>query len=92
MKINTGKLRLWVWHDVLIDWSSGIVFALAISEAEAWDCLKEADSVAWCTIRDNLGGDQRWEDDKRTPDELPADITRPKEYDSPVGFTCWGGG
>lgn len=43
-----GKLKLFVWQDVLTDWTSGIMFALAHDAEEARNVIltKYPDSVS----------------------------------------------
>jgi hypothetical protein len=36
------KLKLYVWEEVLTDWTSGVVFALANNPEEAIKALKKA--------------------------------------------------
>ena len=35
------RLKLYVWEDVLRDWTAGMVVVLAPSEKEAWRVLKK---------------------------------------------------
>lgn len=39
--MKKNPLNLYVWEDVLIDWSDGIMFALASSEEEARKLILE---------------------------------------------------
>ena len=36
------KLKLYVWYDVLCDWTSGVAFSLASSPEEAKDLLMKS--------------------------------------------------
>jgi len=40
-------VKLYVWHQVLIDWSSGVCFAVAESPEEAVKRLREAGLSEW---------------------------------------------
>jgi len=83
-----GLLGLYVWENVLTDYTSGMVCALAHTEAEAWDMLRAADHTAWWSMRGQA--DDR--NDPRTPEELGDDVPRPKRVEKPEAFVCWGGG
>jgi len=39
--------KLYVWEEVLCDWSCGLVCVVARDEQEALSLLKAADEVAW---------------------------------------------
>ena len=45
-----GDLKLYVWEDVLADWTSGMVCILAKNEKQAYELLYEEDSVAWSQL------------------------------------------
>ena len=48
MKKRRGKLRLYVWENVLCDYTCGVMFALAYSMDEARElCKKSADGGSW---------------------------------------------
>jgi hypothetical protein len=49
----SDKLKLYVWEGVLIDYSSGIVCALARNEEEAWRKVKETDEMAHDILKSN---------------------------------------
>jgi hypothetical protein len=51
MKMN--KLNLYVWENSLSDYSSGIAFAFAESEDEAWEQLYKTDIRAWFWLNGN---------------------------------------
>lgn len=78
-------LYLWIWEDVLEDCSTGIAFAFALDESQAWDELKKTDRDAWCRIRER----PRFTNDPREPTELPNCI-RPTRITHPSAYTCWG--
>lgn len=90
-KTRKRQLRMYVWKDVLEDWSSGIVAVAAYDEAHAWDLLKQEDETAWARIRDVLGPEVS-KLDTRTPDQLPPNVKRPVEVTEPGAFVVWGGG
>ena len=79
-------LQLWVWEDVLSDYSRGMVLALAPDEATAWQALKDTDHTAWWIIR----GKPDNQDDPRTPEEIPPAI-RPRLVTESEAFVIWGG-
>ncbi len=69
-------MKLYVWENVLTDYTSGIMFALANSIEEARELIIKKE-----------GCEHFPEGLVRT--DLKAD---PDVYDQPCGFTCWGGG
>jgi hypothetical protein len=72
------KLKLYVWHGVLADYTSGVMFALARSPEEARDLLlKDGNSFGPQDAK-------RWEG-------VRFDGVEPKEYAEPVGFYLYGG-
>lgn len=79
--------RLWVWEDVLTEYTTGIVCVLAPDEATAWALLKEKDSTAWFVMR----GRPDDSDDSRAPEELET-MLRPRCVEQPEAFVVWGGG
>lgn len=49
-----GNLKLYVWEGVLTDWSSGMAFALAESEEEAWKMVeRDLESYEVTDLREN---------------------------------------
>ena len=65
------KLKLYVWENVLTDYTDGIIFALASTVEEARAKVLKKDSL------------------RPVADAIMAE---PDVYDSPIGFTLWGGG
>jgi hypothetical protein len=90
IKLNSlpaPKLRLYVWENVLADYTSGIAFALASSVDEArqlaYANLRKGMSPTWGTYQEELAkGDG-------AAQELSAE---PQVFDSPAGFAISGGG
>ena len=82
-------MKLYVWENVLCDYSEGIVCVYAESEEAAWDKLKEYDHSAWLVLR----GDPRGID-KRSVEELKKDekVIRPRCVTNAEAFVVWGGG
>ena len=54
-------MALYVWHDVLEDYTSGIAFALARSRAEAWRVLERDDPVAARVVRESGAKPKRYD-------------------------------
>lgn len=89
----SNSLKLYVWENVLTDYTSGIMFALATSVEEA----RELICPGWQATEDALR-DPTFRGDRSRP--LGQYIGRehedlrgePKVFDSPVGFVVWGGG
>lgn len=71
-----SKLKLYVWEQVLCDYTCGMVCVLAHNEEEAWKLLKEKDWRAYEMLRGIN----------------PEDIERPRVVDKPEAFVVWGGG
>lgn len=42
-----AELKLYVWKDVLNDWTPGLVCVLANSEEKAWELLKQTNHTVW---------------------------------------------
>lgn len=85
-RLNMSKcLKLYVWKDVLTDYTSGIMFALAESVGQA----REIICPGWAET------EARW---RESPSDcrvgcLHTDLRdEPGVHETPVGFTCWGGG
>ena len=71
-------MKLYVWEEVLCDWTDGIIFALANNVDEARELVMDK----------YVDQDDNWEENTlrfSMQDE-------PKVYDSPAGFRLWGGG
>lgn len=85
--MKNKKYYLWVWADMLADYTEGIAFAFARTESEAWEKIKESDPTAWWAIR----GRPKDQNDIRQPAELSKSC-RPRKVVKSEAFTCWGGG
>jgi hypothetical protein len=70
------SLKLYVWEDVLCDYTCGLICILAKSEDAAWQLLKETNDVAHWSLTEGSS----------------AETSHPKVYDSPCAFVSWGGG
>lgn len=87
---KNAKLHLWVWENVLADYSPGIAFAYAETEKKAWDILKGIDFGAWMRLRGSPSDGVR---DSRTPEQLDKNCSvRPKKVTFRYAKTVWGGG
>ncbi len=72
------KLKLYIWQDVLCDYTPGIAFAMASSEDEARQQIRER------LLKDGLRVDADGPDEfSKAPDEV---------YETPSGGYCYGGG
>ena len=74
-------MKLYVWEDVLCDWTCGIAFALANSKEEAIELVSDYynEDFGWTKEAGNY--------------EVPCFTKdKPKVYDVPVGYAIWGGG
>lgn len=74
--LEEQSYRLYVWHDVLEDYTAGVIFAIARSIEEArqtviTNALQDSDYAV-----------------KRLEEEM---TTEPEIYDGPVGFFLYGG-
>jgi len=70
-------MKLYVWEYVLTDYTDGIMFALANSVEEARELIRKEDPVA--------------AGHRESSSYQPELLEEPDVYDSPVGFTMWGG-
>jgi len=71
-------MKLYVWEYVLTDYTDGIImFALANSVEEARELIRKEDPVA--------------AGHKESSSSQPELLEEPDVYDSPAGFTIWGG-
>lgn len=73
-----SEFKLYVWEEVLTDWTNGLVCVLARNEQEAWKKLKEKDSTAHWVL---MGKDSEY-----------GCKTKPREVSKPEAFVVWGGG
>lgn len=81
-------MKLFVWENVLTDYTDGLVCVLAHNETEAWERMKATDKTAWLVLR----GQPEDREDPREPHELDESATRPRCVEAPEAFICWGGG
>lgn len=72
------KLKMYVWENVLPDYTYGMVCAIAESEEQAWELLKAKDPWAYGSICKGRYPDQK--------------ITQPVEVTNPDIFIVAGGG
>ena len=94
------ELKLYVWHETLVDYTAGVMFALASSKEEAAEViLREEGNVdsyeiykALCSVREDP---KKWKtmvkSGKVTTMILDLATEEPKIYEDPVGFAVWGG-
>lgn len=78
------NLKLYIWEDVLRDYTPGMVAVLAESEEQAWELIKQKDISAWEQLR---GYDETYNDKGLYPN-----AKRPREITKPEAFTVHGGG
>ena len=69
-------LKLFVWENVLTDYTDGMICVLARTESEAIDLLALKDPLAFNAITD---------DSKKS-------MPKPKVVTEPEAFVVWGGG
>lgn len=70
-------LKVYVWEDVLTDYSEGIIVVLAESKRQAWQLLKAKDKYAYEAIREQY---------------YPHQTTQPPRLvTKPEAFVVWGG-
>ena len=84
-----SKYRLYVWEDVLADYTSGIMFAIASSVEEARILiLKEYDEDAANIAKRNPY------DERLSTNSMWNDLfnQKPIVLNKKQGFYCWGGG
>jgi hypothetical protein len=91
--------KLYVWHGVLEDYTSGNICALATDEQGAWEALFKADKSAYFHV---LGLDTHTRfhhTDTRKPPFTAAELrrlapkrARPVKYTKPFAVATWGGG
>lgn len=91
-------MKLFVWENVLSDYTDGLVCVLAEDEKQAWDKLYEKDSLAWWDLQGSpdVGPPPLSESAKRDADRrqvfLYPGAIRPREVEKPEAFAVWGGG
>jgi hypothetical protein len=49
-KTKKPELKLFVWENVLCDWTPGIVFALAVDKREALKLIRKDSRSAWNAV------------------------------------------
>lgn len=79
-----AKLKLYIWENVLCDYTPGMVTVLAESEQHAWELIKQNDFIAW----EQLRGDGNEYDNNG----LYPNAKRPREITEPGVFIVHGGG
>lgn len=78
------KLRLYVWENVLRDWTPGIAFAYASSVREARDLIMKSDGGGRWSKKEAL---------KASRGSIKAELlAEPKVFETPVGYAIYGGG
>jgi len=78
------SLKLYVWEDVLRDYTAGIVCVLAENEEAAWKVLYEEERTAWWVLQG--------EPEDRHMKGISPKATRPRCVTEPEAFAVWGGG
>jgi hypothetical protein len=102
------ELKLYVWENVLTDYTEGIVCVLAHNEEEAWALLQKEDDTAWWVLQGSPDitwqGAQSEEINKLSKSEIALKALQqmgkfkfetainPQEIIEPVAFAIWGGG
>jgi hypothetical protein len=97
-------MKLYVWENVLIDWSSGVIFALAENEDEAREVVALTEynpALMMCTRDEYLDKYRAWRQGKvvsgiyPNPTALPTSWgetqKQPDVYEEPFGYMQWGG-
>lgn len=92
-------LKLFMWENVLEDYTSGLVCVLAASEEEAWDEIYKKDPLAWWDLQGSptrkckCCKSSSESIKKHTKGMLKTDnVIRPKIVTEPSAFIVWGGG
>ncbi|WPH59229.1 hypothetical protein AFNJKBDN_CDS0012 [Halorubrum virus V_ICIS4] len=96
-------LSLYVWEDVLRDYTAGMVAVYAESEGDAWDELYEEDSTAWWMLQNSAHPPVSFDGHGTKSERLKAHLelegkhavdeaTDPVEVTAPEAFVVWGGG
>jgi len=99
----SDELKLYVWENVLKDYTAGIVCVAAESEKQAWERLYEEDSTAWWALNGNetppreVSHEGNKSRQLKTHLELQGEYktttaTEPREVTDPEAFAVWGGG
>lgn len=92
-------LNLYVWENVLEDYSKGMILIAAVSEEHAWKLLYEKDFNAWSCMQNQPSSDfdtATWKDSEdfkamRDKDLYYTELaTRPREIKFPEAFVIWG--
>lgn len=78
------RLKLFVWEDVLTDWTSGLICILAESLEQAMELLKKKNHTAWWVLNG--------EPENRDFKGIYKLIKNPKIVKKPEAFVVWGGG
>jgi len=77
-------MNLYVWEDVLCDYTAGMVCVLAENEEAAWQLLHDEAHIAWWILQG--------EPEDRHMKGISAKATRPRCVTKPEAFVVWGGG
>jgi len=99
----TDDLSLYVWEDVLRDYTAGMVAVYAESEGDAWDVLYEEDLTAWWKLQNNALPPVSFDGSGSKSERLKAHLELegkhavdeakpPVEVTDPDAFVIWGGG
>lgn len=76
-------MKLYVWRNVLNDYTSGVMFALAESEEQARELVREK---CECIERN------RRNETTYICIQCRDSLIDPDVYETPIGFAIWGGG
>ena len=91
-------MKLYVWEEVLTDYTDGIVCVLARSEKQAWNKLYEKDNTAWWILQGEpriKTGDKSFSISayKNQPKcGYFRTSLRPRKVTESEAFVIWGGG
>lgn len=77
-----NTLKLFVWEEVLTDYTDGVMFALAESKEEAMALILNKAKESPRIMRQNS---LPWMEEE-------LELNKPKVYENPVGFFLLGGG
>ena len=93
-------MKLYVWENVLTDYTEGLVCILAKSEQQAWQLLYEKDDTAWWDLQGcpkrPTENESYSESAMRYLQEIGqfkfGTAVNPVEVTEPTAFVVWGGG
>lgn len=94
-----SALKLFVWDGVLVDYTSGVMFALAEDANQARDAICPGWTAAEAAIVGGANPDRPFGPQPGVnggagycASIMHEDLRgEPKVYESTVGFSCWGG-